>query len=111
VIAANAVITVELVQAMHAAADKLRDVPHPVLTDIREMRGASILTLRRTGGPEIASMVTRLALLVGSPVSRMIGNVMMGLAKPPYPTRMFTDEDAAKAWLLEGLCRGRDLPR
>ena len=101
-IAANAVITVELVQAMHAAADQLRDVPHPVLTDIRTMRGTSILTLRRTAGSDIASMITRMAILVGSPVSRMIGNVMMGLAKPPYPTRTFLDEDEAAAWLLAG---------
>ena len=102
VIAEKAVITVELVQAMHAAADQLRDVPHPVLTDIRAMRGTSILSLRRTAGADIASMVTGLAIVVGSPVSRMIGNVMMGLAKPPYPTRLFVDEDEAKAWLLGG---------
>jgi hypothetical protein len=28
--------------------------------------------------------------------------MFLGLAKPPYPTRLFTDEDEAVAWLLAG---------
>jgi len=38
--------------------------------------------------------------MVGSPVSRMFGNALIGLARASYPTRLFTDEETAVAWLL-----------
>ena len=44
---------------------------------------------------------THVALVVTSPIARMIGNFMMGLNKPVIPTRMFTDQGQAVAWLKE----------
>ncbi len=38
-------------------------------------------------------------LLIGSPVSRVIGNFFMGLNKPIYPTKLFTDPQKAIRWL------------
>ena len=46
-----------------------------------------------------ASIQRATALLVSSPVSRVIGNFFMGLNKPMSPTRMFTDTAAAIQWL------------
>jgi len=86
-------------EALTAAVHSLTDRPRPVFADSRKMRSADILSMRYAAGPETASLGTRLAILVGSPVSRMIGSVFLGLAKPPYPTRLFTSEDAAVAWL------------
>ena len=48
----------------------------------------------RTGSIQRAA-----ALLIGSPVSRVIGNFFMGLNKPSYPTRLFTDPQKAIKWL------------
>lgn len=95
-------VTAEAAQAIGAAMRRLTDRPSPVLADIRGLRGAGILTARYVAGPVVAKMTRRLALLTGSPVSRMIGNAFMGLSKPPYPTRLFTEEDAAVIWLLAG---------
>ena len=39
------------------------------------------------------------ALLIGSPVSRMVGNFYLRISKPIYPTRLFTSEEEALAWL------------
>ena len=40
------------------------------------------------------------ALVVGSPVSRVIGNFFVGLNRPKYPLRLFDDQEFATAWLL-----------
>ena len=101
VIATNADVTVENAQAMFAAVQDLCPAPRPVLADIRPARGAGIRTIRYAAGPEIAAMTTRLAVLVDSPVSRMLGSVFLGMWKTPHPTRLFTDEVDAIAWLLE----------
>ena len=46
-----------------------------------------------------ASNMKATALLVSSPVSRVIANLFIGLNKPVYPTRLFTSEAEAVAWL------------
>jgi len=95
-------VTVERAKAMNTAIRALHDGPAPILADIRGMQHSGILTQRYTAGPQVAEVTRRLALLVGSPVSRMLGTAKIGLAKTPYPTRLFTDEDAAVTWLLAG---------
>ncbi len=39
------------------------------------------------------------AMLVGSPLSQMIGNFFINLNKPLSPCRLFTSEAAAVGWL------------
>ena len=39
------------------------------------------------------------ALIMGSPISRVIGNLFMGLNKPIYPTKLFNDKEKAYKWL------------
>jgi hypothetical protein len=42
-----------------------------------------------------------MALLVGSAVNKMLANFFMGMHKQAIPVRMFTERDAAIAWLQE----------
>ena len=46
------------------------------------------------------TFVTSFAIIIDSPLSRVIGNFFMGINKPAVPTRLFDNEDDAKAWLL-----------
>ncbi len=39
------------------------------------------------------------ALVVGSPVSRVIGNFFVGLNRPTYPVAIFDDKELAAKWL------------
>lgn len=41
------------------------------------------------------------ALVIGSPLSRVIGNFFLGLSKSDFPLRLFTDADEGIAWLRE----------
>ena len=45
------------------------------------------------------SLVEALALVTDSPVSRMLGNLFIGLQKPAYPVKLFTNETEARKWL------------
>ena len=45
--------------------------------------------------------VSRVALVVGTALSRTVGSFFVGLGKPENPTRLFTDEGEASNWLLD----------
>jgi hypothetical protein len=49
---------------------------------------------------EASITATRVALLIDSHVSRVIGNIFMGLDRPEVLTRLFTNEEKAIKWLL-----------
>jgi hypothetical protein len=44
----------------------------------------------------------RTALVVSSPVSRVIGNFFVGLNRVKYPCKVFDDQERAVAWLRAG---------
>ena len=50
--------------------------------------------------PNIVNCTKKLALIVRSPVARMLGKVFIRTRRPPYPVRLFGAEDEAVAWLL-----------
>lgn len=73
----------------------------PVLVDMRGVRSQSREARLYFAGPEAERVTAAVALLVGSPVSRVLANAFFRLSVPRIPTRLFTDEAAAVAWLLE----------
>ena len=44
-------------------------------------------------------LVSAVALIVGTPLSRIMGNFFLTVNKPPYPVRLFDDEASGLAWL------------
>ena len=89
--------TVEDVRDALELGSRLADgLPRLVLTDIRSIRSTTA-EARRTPTP---SLVKRLAIVVDSPVSRMLGNAYLGITRPVRPTRMFDSEETATEWLL-----------
>ena len=68
------------------------------MTDIRRIKKTTARVLRLQPHPN----TRRLALVTGSPVSRMLGNAYLSICKTEHPTRLFTDEPSALAWLLDG---------
>lgn len=73
--------------------------PRPLLVDIRSMKSQT-RECRAAFASEESERVTRaLALLIGSPVSRVFGNFYFALNSQRFPTRLFTEEQAALEWL------------
>jgi hypothetical protein len=73
--------------------------PKPVLVDMRWIKSATLEARRFWGSDALSGVVTSAALLVASPVSRIMGNFYIGLRHMHVPTRMFNDEAAALEWL------------
>jgi hypothetical protein len=74
------------------------DRGRPLLVDMRSAGSASADARAAFGAPHAAS---RIALLGESPVDRVIANFLTGTPHPHRPTRYFTTEDTAVAWLLQ----------
>jgi hypothetical protein len=72
-----------------------------LLVDMRGMRSQTREAREYLTGPEAARAALAVALLVGSPVSRVLGNFFLRFGAHRVPTSLFTNEDDAIAWLLE----------
>jgi hypothetical protein len=73
----------------------------PVLVDMRGVRSQTREARAYFAGPEAEKATLAVALLIGSPVSRVLASFFMHLIPQRIPTAIFTDESAAMKWLLE----------
>jgi hypothetical protein len=78
-----------------------KDKKYPLLIDARDVRYMEREARKHfsTNGRDIK--INCFAVMVKSPLSRMIGNFFMGLNKPSIPARLFDDEAEAIKWLNE----------
>ncbi|WBM74485.1 hypothetical protein [Saprospira grandis] len=89
----------ESLQSMQAMA-RIRSAKIYLLIDMKNIKGASAGARRTLSGisPEIVKGV---ATLIANPVSRLLSNFILGLNKPKYPAKAFSDREQARAWLTE----------
>lgn len=66
--------------------------------------GNSITTTKEArdylGSKDACVGLKKLAILAHSPISATLGNFYLKFSKPLEPTRIFTNKEAAKKWLL-----------
>jgi hypothetical protein len=76
-----------------------KDKKFPLLVDSRNVKSMSrdARNYFSTNGRE--TKINSFAILVKSPLSRVIGNFFMGLNKPEVPAKLFDNEDKAVEWL------------
>jgi hypothetical protein len=87
-----------------AMAQLARGRKLPVLVNVSRARMVSREARQCYAGAETAKLTVAAALIVGSPISRVLGNFFLGLNRPAFPLRLFTSEEDAVAW-LKGLPR------
>jgi len=82
----------------------------PLLIDIRPVRKVARNARALLGSNEVSDRwcVSGLALVIKSPISKMIGNATLSWQRPKHPTKLFTDVERAKEWLLEQPPMGPD---
>ena len=73
-----------------------------VLVDMRGVRSQTREARQYFAGAEAEKVTRAVALLIGSPVSRVLANFYLRVRTPRIPTALFTDEEQAVAWLLGG---------
>lgn len=71
----------------------------PVLVDIRKSKGASKECRALFASDEASRIQSACALIIESPLSSLVGNFFLGLNKPKFPLRLFTDISEARKWL------------
>jgi hypothetical protein len=71
----------------------------PLLVDTKSMKSLAREARHYYASEEAARVASAVAIIVGTPVSKVLGNFYLGLSNPHLPTRLFSDEDEALAWL------------
>ncbi|NYI41465.1 DUF7793 family protein [Demequina lutea] len=87
----------DAVAATSAMAELTGGKRAPLLVDAHD-----ILTQDRSARLEFVrrhDLVAAVALIVGTPVSRLMGNFYLSVSKPAASTRLFDDDASAIAWL------------
>ena len=84
---------------LDAMASLTRGRQSPLVVDMRDTGPQDRRTRAEwTSRPGLQSAV---ALIVGTPLSRMLGNLILMVNKPRFPVKLFNNEADAVAWLLE----------
>jgi uncharacterized protein (UPF0262 family) len=76
-------------------------VRRPVLVDMSGIRAETREARLYFASDEAVARYAAVAVLVSSPMSRVIGNFFMRLTQHRRPTQLFSVEADAVAWLLE----------
>lgn len=71
----------------------------PMLVDMRSMKSQTRESRQHYGSPAATRGITAVALLVESRVSMLIANFFIAVVKTTTPTKIFTVEAEAVAWL------------
>ena len=91
------------IAVLKAHNDLAGDEEAPVISDIREVSvGADRRAREYYVSEESSRLKLGMAMLVKSPMERMLGNVLFRINRPPYPSKMFSSEDKALS-LLDSL--------
>jgi len=73
--------------------------PHPMLVDITLLRSISRDARTFFARQTTDSGISAVALLIASPLARVVGNFFMRASPATVPTRLFTSRDEARSWL------------
>ncbi len=69
----------------------------PLLVDVHE--AGQVDRAARSELSRRDDLVSAVAAIVGTPLSRMMGNLIINVSKPQMPMRLFEDEASALEWL------------
>jgi hypothetical protein len=73
--------------------------PRPMLVDIRNLKTVSKESRNTYSSEKTAEYLKAAALIVGNPVSRIMGKFFLGINRSAMPVRVFTDAEKAVEWL------------
>jgi hypothetical protein len=80
-----------------------QELNRPILVDLTNIKATSRESRGIYSSPDTAKIFRAAALLIGNPVSQIMGNFYMGINKPAMPVKMFTDPNKAMEWLTKFL--------
>lgn len=88
------------------ARESFASIPKPpdgskqlLMVDFRKLKGMTREARAFYAGDEPSRALAAIAIVVSSPLSRVVGSFFLGLNRPRMPTRLFTSESEAISWL------------
>ena len=98
----NTIMTLELGKySTLKIGELIHGNPKPLLCDLTNVVKMNQDCRRYFAGKEHAEVFTKCALIVTSPISKIIGNFFLGANKPIKPTRLFTNVAQGLTWLKD----------
>lgn len=98
----NTVMTLEDgIESTKISAELVNGMPLPLLCDLTNVSRMTRECRNHFAGEEHAATFSKAALIVTSPISRVIGNFFLGLNRPKKPTRLFNNRIDAIKWLMD----------
>jgi hypothetical protein len=97
--AAGLVLTYEVAMKVIELGLQIADGPKPTLVLMRDMARVDREARAFFASEDYSHLCSQTALVVGSPVSRVIANFFVGLNRPKYPVKTFDDPRLAEQWL------------
>jgi len=94
-------LVIDLEVARHCVNNRLRfskGVSYPLLVSLKGVRSVN-KEARDYLAEEGSRLIKAGALIISSPLTRILGNIFLSINKPSSPARLFTDEAEAITWL------------
>jgi len=83
--------------------DVWRGAQMRILTDMRGLKSITKEARRFSSqnNARFKDNIAANAMLVGNPISTTLGNIILRVDHPPFPTKLFTNSDDATSWLSD----------
>jgi hypothetical protein len=96
----GAEVVIEDIKKTAAAVESVaKGINRPLLVDIRKQKSLTHESRKYLKAGEPLKIITALAFLIGSPVSRVIGNFFIGFGRLNRPVKLFDSQEKAIEWL------------
>ncbi|MES2288029.1 MAG: STAS/SEC14 domain-containing protein [Bacteroidota bacterium] len=100
VVKPNAIVTLEDARENTGSVKEISgDTIYPLLVNLMEIQSISKEARDHFSMQNRTPGVCAIAMLIRSPVSRVIGNFFLGMNRSAVPTKLFTVENEAVLWL------------
>ncbi len=96
-------LTLETMERVHRQRLEVVATPCPLLVYADSVASAEYDAQQFASREDVAALITAMGIIVKSLFTRAMSDLFMRFHKPPYPTKVFKNEEEALAWLARYL--------
>ena len=96
-------LTLDVMERVHERRLEVTSEPCPVLVYADTVASAEYEAQQFASREDVAELVIGMAIIVKSVFTRAMADLFMRFHKPPYPVRLFRNEESAMLWLRQYL--------
>jgi hypothetical protein len=74
---------------------------YPTIVNIKAVKSSTKAARDFFASEQGCKGIVAVAMIIDSPLGSMIGNFFVSISRPLVPTKIFTNEDDAKKWLVQ----------